>query len=183
MKQTYVQNGMIETAQSEINSQKERAIADINNQVSELSVLIASKVLRKEISEQDQKALVDKYLKEAGDKIMVKVANKYAKALFDVSLDTNNLETINEELTVINEAVKDKIEQLRMVDSNPTQTAEQRRELINGVFTDINPYIKNMMYVLADNRHISLIADVFKAFQSLYNGHYNQDFATIESDI
>ena len=92
---------------------------------------------------------------------MVKVANKYAKALFDVSLDTNNLETINEELTVINEAVKDKIEQLKMV--------------------DINPYIKNMMYVLADNRHISLIADVFKAFQSLYNGHYNQDFATIES--
>ncbi|HDI6879887.1 TPA: F0F1 ATP synthase subunit B [Staphylococcus aureus] len=61
-------NGMIETAQSEINSQKKRAIADINNQVSELSVLIASKVLRKEISEQDQKALVDKYLKEAGDK-------------------------------------------------------------------------------------------------------------------
>ena len=61
-------NGMIETAQSEINSQKERAIADINNQVSELSVLIASKVLRKEISEQDQKELVEKYLKEAGDK-------------------------------------------------------------------------------------------------------------------
>ena len=59
-------NGMIETAQSEINSEKERALADINNQVSELSVLIASKVLRKEISEQDQKDLVEKYLKEAG---------------------------------------------------------------------------------------------------------------------
>ncbi|MCM3499730.1 F0F1 ATP synthase subunit B [Staphylococcus capitis] len=61
-------NGMIETAQSEINSEKERALADINNQVSELSVLIACKVLRKEISEQDQKDLVEKYLKEAGDK-------------------------------------------------------------------------------------------------------------------
>ena len=61
-------NGMIETAQSEIKSEKERALADINNQVSELSVLIASKVLQKEISEQDQKGLVDKYLKEAGDK-------------------------------------------------------------------------------------------------------------------
>lgn len=61
-------NGMIETAQSEINSEKERALADINNQLSELSVLIASKVLRKEISEQDQKDLVEKYLKEAGDK-------------------------------------------------------------------------------------------------------------------
>ncbi|UXR71192.1 MULTISPECIES: F0F1 ATP synthase subunit B [unclassified Staphylococcus] len=61
-------NGMIETAQSEINSEKERALAEINNQVSELSVLIASKVLRKEISEQDQKALVEKYIKEVGDK-------------------------------------------------------------------------------------------------------------------
>ena len=38
---------MIETAQSEINSEKERALADINNQVSELSVLIASKVLKR----------------------------------------------------------------------------------------------------------------------------------------
>lgn len=47
---------------------KKNAISDINNQVSELSVLIASKVLRKEISEQDQKELVEKYLKEAGDK-------------------------------------------------------------------------------------------------------------------
>lgn len=61
-------NGMIETAQNEINSEKERALADINNQVSELSVLIASKVLQKEISEQNQKALVEKYIKEAGDK-------------------------------------------------------------------------------------------------------------------
>lgn len=61
-------NGMIETAQNEINSEKERTLADINNQVSELSVLIASKVLQKEISEQDQKALVEKYIKEAGDK-------------------------------------------------------------------------------------------------------------------
>ena len=48
---------MIETAQSEINSQKNVQFRDINNQVSELSVLIASKVLRKEISEQDQKEI------------------------------------------------------------------------------------------------------------------------------
>src|SRR5699024_8095311 len=53
---------------NENNSEKERALADINNQVSELSVLIASKVLQKEISEKDQKELVEKYIKEAGDK-------------------------------------------------------------------------------------------------------------------
>ena len=57
-----------------------------------------------------------------------------------------------------------------MVDSNPTQTAEQRRELINGVFTDIVHTLKYDVRV-SRYRHISLIADVFKAFQSLYNGH------------
>ena len=61
-------NGLIQSAQAEIQQEKQRAIADINNRVSELSVLIASKVINKEISEQDQKELVEKYLKEAGEK-------------------------------------------------------------------------------------------------------------------
>ncbi len=61
-------NGLIQSAQAEIHQEKQRAIADINNRVSELSVLIASKVINKEISEQDQKELVEKYIKEAGEK-------------------------------------------------------------------------------------------------------------------
>ena len=52
---------MIETAQSEINSER-TCIADINNQVSELSVLIASKVLKRNFRTRS-KELVDKYLK------------------------------------------------------------------------------------------------------------------------
>ncbi len=61
-------NGLIQSVQAEIQQEKQRAIADINNRVSELSVLIASKVINKEISEQDQKELVEKYIKEAGEK-------------------------------------------------------------------------------------------------------------------
>ncbi|MCD8798203.1 F0F1 ATP synthase subunit B [Mammaliicoccus sciuri] len=61
-------NGLVQSAQAEIQQEKQRAIADINNRVSELSVLIASKVIKKEISEQDQKGLVEKYIKEVGDK-------------------------------------------------------------------------------------------------------------------
>ena len=61
-------NGLVQSAQAEIQQEKQRAISEINNRVSELSVLIASKVINKEISEQDQKDLVEKYIKEAGDK-------------------------------------------------------------------------------------------------------------------
>lgn len=45
-----------------------RAIADINDRVAELSVLIAQKVINKEINEQDQKQLVREFIEEAGDK-------------------------------------------------------------------------------------------------------------------
>ena len=48
-------------------------------------------------------------------------------------------------------------------------------------FIAANEYVVNTLKVLADNRHLSYIEDVFRAFQSLYNAHYNQDFAIVES--
>ncbi len=171
---------MIETAQSEINSQKERAISDINNQVSELSVLIASKVLRKEISEQRSKELVEKYLKEAGIN-NGKGSKKYAKALFDVALDTNQLDVVYEDLETISHSSFDFIKELKAIDSNPSLTANQRKEFVERVYNEANPYVVNTLKVLADNRHISIVENVFKSFQNLYNKHYKQDFAIIES--
>lgn len=61
-------NRLVADAQVEIENEKKRAIADINDRVAELSVLIASKVINKEIDENDQKALVSQYIQEAGDK-------------------------------------------------------------------------------------------------------------------
>lgn len=59
---------MIQEAQVDIEREKEQAIRDINDQVAELSVLIAEKMIVKEINSEDQKDLVAKYLQEAGDK-------------------------------------------------------------------------------------------------------------------
>ena len=39
----------------------------------------------------------------------------------------------------------------------------------------------NTLKVLAYNRHISIVENVFKSFQNLYNKYYKQDFAIIES--
>lgn len=59
---------MIQEAKGDIEREKEQAIRDINDQVAELSVLIAEKMIVKEINKDDQKNLVKKYLQEAGDK-------------------------------------------------------------------------------------------------------------------
>ena len=56
-----------ESAKLEIEQQKEKAVAAIREQVASLSVLIASKVIEKELSANDQDQLINEYIKEAGE--------------------------------------------------------------------------------------------------------------------
>jgi F-type H+-transporting ATPase subunit b len=58
---------MKESAKLEIEQQKEKAVAAIREQVAQLSVLIASKVIEKELTVQDQEKLISEYIQEAGE--------------------------------------------------------------------------------------------------------------------
>jgi F-type H+-transporting ATPase subunit b len=57
-----------EEALRDIESEKNKAIAELKAQVSGLSVLIASKIIEKQVDEATQNQLVDKYLQEVGNK-------------------------------------------------------------------------------------------------------------------
>ncbi|MFS0783853.1 F0F1 ATP synthase subunit B [Bacillus sp. 1P06AnD] len=57
-----------ESAKLEIVAEKEKAVTALREQVASLSVLIASKVIEKELNEADQEKLINEYLQEAGDK-------------------------------------------------------------------------------------------------------------------
>lgn len=61
-------NRLKEEALRDIESEKNKAIASLRAQVSGLSVLIASKIIEKQIDEQTQAELVDQYLQEVGTK-------------------------------------------------------------------------------------------------------------------
>ena len=73
------------------------------------------------------------------------------------------------------------IDELKAFDENPTRSARDRHTFAVNVFGEVNDYLKNMMFVLANNRHLALINDIFSSFQKLYNKKYNQDFAEVES--
>ncbi|MGD7049604.1 F0F1 ATP synthase subunit B [Rossellomorea marisflavi] len=55
-----------ESAKREIETQKDQAMAALREQVASLSVMIASKVIEKELSVEDQEQLINDYIKEAG---------------------------------------------------------------------------------------------------------------------
>ncbi|MGO0708740.1 F0F1 ATP synthase subunit B [Bacillus velezensis] len=56
-----------EAARTEIVKEKEQAVSALREQVASLSVLIASKVIEKELDEQAQEQLIHDYLKEVGE--------------------------------------------------------------------------------------------------------------------
>lgn len=57
-----------EEALKEIEREKQKAIAQLKSQVAALSVLIASKIIEKQIDEKSQAELVDHYLREVGER-------------------------------------------------------------------------------------------------------------------
>lgn len=57
-----------DNARRDIEDEKNKALEEIQKQVAELSILIASKIIEKELDTNAQSALVDKIIKEVGDK-------------------------------------------------------------------------------------------------------------------
>ncbi|PRO65768.1 F0F1 ATP synthase subunit B [Alkalicoccus urumqiensis] len=58
---------MKEAAKQEIQTEKAQAISALREQVSTLSVLVAAKVIEKELDEQEQERLIQETLREVGD--------------------------------------------------------------------------------------------------------------------
>ncbi|MCL6458625.1 MAG: F0F1 ATP synthase subunit B [Gorillibacterium sp.] len=60
-------NRVKDDAIKEIDNEKNKALVDLRKQVSSMSVMIASKIIEKQVDETAQEGLVDKYLKEVGE--------------------------------------------------------------------------------------------------------------------
>ncbi|WP_275899602.1 F0F1 ATP synthase subunit B [Bacillus piscicola] len=58
-----------ENALAEISREKEQAVAELREQVGSLSVLIATKIIEKELDEKQQEQLIQEYVKEAGERL------------------------------------------------------------------------------------------------------------------
>jgi F-type H+-transporting ATPase subunit b len=59
-------NRIKDEAMRDIENEKNKAIAVLKSQVSAMSVMIASKIIEKQVDEKSQEQLIEKYLKEVG---------------------------------------------------------------------------------------------------------------------
>ena len=87
-------------------------------------------------------------------------SKKYAKALFDVSIDKDRLDLMYEELQEVSHATLNYIDDLKAIDSNPNQLMQRRK--FRYCIWGCELLLKNMLMILANNRHLALIHSIFK---------------------
>ncbi|MBN6187066.1 F0F1 ATP synthase subunit B [Aneurinibacillus sp. BA2021] len=60
---------LIEEAKIEINREKEKALASVRDQVAGLSVLLASKIIEKEMSQAEQQDTIEQFMRQVGGQV------------------------------------------------------------------------------------------------------------------
>ncbi|MED0757622.1 F0F1 ATP synthase subunit B [Aneurinibacillus thermoaerophilus] len=60
---------MVEEAKLEINREKEKALASVRDQVAGLSVLLASKIIEKEMSQAEQQDTIEQFMRQVGGQV------------------------------------------------------------------------------------------------------------------
>jgi F-type H+-transporting ATPase subunit delta len=123
---------------------------------------------------------------------MSKVAIRYAKAILDISLDSDNAEKVNENMQLIASTVVQNRD-LQVFLSNPVVKPEVKNEALNEIFTGSEKETEALFHLLAFNKRFELLMDTALEYQKqfdVFNGietvtvttAYEMDAAT-EQDV
>jgi len=108
------------------------------------------------------------------------IANRYARALFQVASEQNQLDTVESELRVVKEVFQTNAG-LASVLASPKVPLEKKKELLTQAFASASPYVLNTLMLLVDRHRIGLTTEVADQFIELVNDTKGVAEATVYS--
>lgn len=101
---------------------------------------------------------------------MAAIANRYAKALVDVSFQQGLHETVRKELVEFHRLVEDNRELLHFY-TNPAVPLASKKAVTGEILGRLNfsQPTRNFIFILLDNYRINYLAEIVKAFHHLLN--------------
>ena len=60
---------LLEDAKVEISRERDKAVANVRDQVASLSVLLASKIIGKQMDEKTQQETIEQFMRQVGDRL------------------------------------------------------------------------------------------------------------------
>ncbi|MFK2825608.1 F0F1 ATP synthase subunit delta [Bacillus sp. B190/17] len=108
------------------------------------------------------------------------VAKRYALALFEIAKEQQQLQSIEEELRVVQTVFQENQKLLSLLQS-PKLTIEEKKELLKSAFAAASTYVINTLMVLTERHREGYIIDVAEAYIELANAERGIAEATVES--
>lgn len=112
--------------------------------------------------------------------MITSVGLQYARAIFDIALETNNIDKYSNYLQVANEVLnKDEIINSIL---HPSINIDEKKEIIANAFDEyFDKTFVNFLKVLIDNNRLHEIKDILDCYKSYLNDYINASEAIVYS--
>ena len=101
----------------------------------------------------------------------LKIARRYTKALFDLSVEQASLQEVYQSLQSVDQAVKNSLE-LRQFLSNPVTSKSQQKNVLEALFKDrVHGAVLQFLFFLIDKKRLGHLENVFQCFDTFYLEH------------
>ena len=117
------------------------------------------------------------------DRKQLKIAKKYAEALFKIGKEQNSTDKFYKQLKNVSEIIK-KSEDLKTFFESPLINANDKKEIIYKIFgKDFDLQIINILNLLADNKRMEFIYTTYYCYEKLYEKSIDIKRITVTSAI
>ena len=100
---------------------------------------------------------------------MNSMAQQFARAMFELSLEEGEREAVREELHLIEDVLKQNPTYGTLLDT-PAITREEKLSLVENAFASLgSENVKNLMKLLTERRECHLFSSIVRAFDALYD--------------
>ncbi|MCB0283259.1 MAG: ATP synthase F1 subunit delta [Calditrichaeota bacterium] len=112
---------------------------------------------------------------------MSRVSKRYAKALFSLAIEEKKLDSVADDLNVINDLTKSNQDFVGFI-SNPLITSGKQLEVVKSLFSNkLNDLTLNFLCLLSEKRRLNLLPEILQKFDVLILVYRNQVRADIIS--
>jgi len=111
----------------------------------------------------------------------LKVAQRYAKALFDLALETSQLEEVKKDMDAIGAATTDDLRALMM---SPVISGDKKEKIFEAIFGGkVSKLTMSFFNLLFRKGREVAIRDIRQAFDDLYRTHHNIRLVEITTSV
>ena len=178
-------NRLLKRAKDEIDSETRSSLQAIRDQLADLTVATAEKVVRRQLDETEQRRLIDEAMADVdfsqfapaesgtasgGRRVVAELIDHggrvYAEALFRAAEEAGRVPAVDADLRDFVESLASDRAALGSL-LNPRLPHESKRRIVAALLKDADPLVRNAMLVLVDNGRLELLHDVSVAYAEL----------------